>query len=296
MTVLVSLPPVESGRAGLDAARLFAVAAGEPLVVCTVIPEPWNYPSSARVDAEYDQWRRTQADRAIDDARETLGDSVEATFVTRRARSVPAGLLDAVAEHGASTLVVGSSSGGPFGRVVLGRTSDRLLHSSPVPLVLAPRGFTAGSFDRATRLTCAFAGTPEARDVLTATAALAGRLGVPMRVATFLVGRHETPTAGVGLRAEATVLRQWQEQVVAVQREALATLPDPPAGVDPSMVGGRTWGDAVESLGWTEGDVLVLGSSAVGMVTRVFLGSRANKILRRSPVPTMILPRPTGAG
>ena len=39
------------------------------------------------------------------------------------------------------------------------------------------------------------------------------------------------------------------------------------------------------------GDVLVVGSSSIGPVARVFLGSRAAKIVRHSPVPVVVVPR-----
>ena len=41
--------------------------------------------------------------------------------------------------------------------------------------------------------------------------------------------------------------------------------------------------------------MLVVGSSAVGPVARVFLGSRASKIVRNSPVPVVVVPRATAA-
>ena len=53
--------------------------------------------------------------------------------------------------------------------------------------------------------------------------------------------------------------------------------------------GGR--GQAFEDVGWQEGDVLVVGSSALGPIAQVFLGSRATKILRHSPVPVVVVPR-----
>jgi APA family basic amino acid/polyamine antiporter len=42
---------------------------------------------------------------------------------------------------------------------------------------------------------------------------------------------------------------------------------------------------------WTAGDVLVVGSSTAGPLERVFLGSRASKIVRNAPVPVVALPR-----
>ncbi|MGY4653565.1 universal stress protein [Mycobacterium sp. URHB0021] len=41
--------------------------------------------------------------------------------------------------------------------------------------------------------------------------------------------------------------------------------------------------------GW-RGDLLGIGTSPVGGIARVFLGSRGSKILRHSPVPFLVLP------
>ena len=39
-----------------------------------------------------------------------------------------------------------------------------------------------------------------------------------------------------------------------------------------------------------EGEVLVVGSSRLGPVARVFLGSNSTKIVRSSPVPVVVVP------
>jgi nucleotide-binding universal stress UspA family protein len=54
-----------------------------------------------------------------------------------------------------------------------------------------------------------------------------------------------------------------------------------------------TWTEALEDATWMDGDVLVVGSSMTGPAARVFLGSRASKILRHSPVPVVLVPRST---
>ncbi len=57
------------------------------------------------------------------------------------------------------------------------------------------------------------------------------------------------------------------------------------------MVSGRDWEDALDSLPWEEGELLVVGSSRLGPVARVFLGSNSTKIMRGSPVPVLVVPR-----
>jgi nucleotide-binding universal stress UspA family protein len=54
---------------------------------------------------------------------------------------------------------------------------------------------------------------------------------------------------------------------------------------------GETWAEALDDVEWADGDVLVVGSSSLGPVARVFLGSRSAKIVRHSPVPVVVVPR-----
>jgi nucleotide-binding universal stress UspA family protein len=54
---------------------------------------------------------------------------------------------------------------------------------------------------------------------------------------------------------------------------------------------GESWEEAIDDIEWSDGDVLAVGSSSIGPVARVFLGSRASKIVRNSPVPVVVVPR-----
>jgi nucleotide-binding universal stress UspA family protein len=53
---------------------------------------------------------------------------------------------------------------------------------------------------------------------------------------------------------------------------------------------GSGWTEAVADLDWQRDELLALGSSATGPLARVFLGSRAGKLIRASPVPVLVLP------
>jgi len=73
------------------------------------------------------------------------------------------------------------------------------------------------------------------------------------------------------------------------QEKALAALPDD-VEVEAGIAEGRDWEEALDSLPWEEAEVLVVGSSRLGPVARVFLGSNATKIIRSSPVPVLVIP------
>jgi nucleotide-binding universal stress UspA family protein len=295
MTLVVGLRSDERGRAALHLAAMLARSAGEDLVVCTVVPAPWP-PGVGRIDAEYQAYLERTAAEGLDNAREWLPPTMPADLVVTKARSIPGGLLDVVQQRGGDLLVIGSSAAGVLGRVAFGSVAERLLHSSPVPVALAPRGFRCGPDATVRRVTVAFAPTEGADALVVAAAGLAARVGVPLRLASFAV-RPRTPlTAGVGSRAEAAVVQEWSAEVERAQQEVLARvarLPRVPPSLDAAVGHGEDWASALESVEWADGDVLVVGSSGVGPLARVFLGSRSSKIVRNSPVPVVALPRGT---
>jgi len=76
----------------------------------------------------------------------------------------------------ADVLVLGSAADGKLGQVVVGSTADRMLHSSPVPLTISPRGYRGSKAGGLTRITAGYPGTPETLHVVERVAALAERL------------------------------------------------------------------------------------------------------------------------
>src|SRR5262245_58411824 len=140
MTLIVGYAPEERGKAALHLASMLGRSSGDDLVVGSVVPAPW-LPGMARVDAEYREHLDKLAEQALEQARVNLPGEVTARFVRHSARSAPAGLVELAEQYDASMVVLGSSSAGVFGHVALGSVTDRLVHSSPVPIALAPRGF-----------------------------------------------------------------------------------------------------------------------------------------------------------
>lgn len=61
--------------------------------------------------------------------------------------------------------------------------------------------------------------------------------------------------------------------------------------VEAGVVSGRNWEEVLDSLPWEETELLVVGSSRLGPIRRVFLGSSSTKIIRSSPVPVVVIPR-----
>jgi nucleotide-binding universal stress UspA family protein len=276
MTFVVGYAPDGRGRAVLELAAMLSRAGGEDLVVAAIVPAPWA-PGPARVDAEYQAELEQVAQAALDQARARLPAGTR--FEVHHARSAPAGLLEVAERHAASTIVLGSASAGMHGYVHLGSVSDRLVHSSPIPVALAPRGFRCRGECPVRRVTVAFGGTDDR--LVTAAADVAARVGATLRVASFAVRSRAPLQAGVGREGDEAIVAQWERDVRAV------------LGDEHDLVigHGETWDEALEDVEWSTGDLLVVGSSSIGPVARVFLGSRAAKIVRHSPVPVVVVPR-----
>ena len=292
MTVAVGYLAGKSGTAPLHLAAGAARTLRTSLTVVTIVPRPWTFPSPARVDAEYAAWAdQLAADSAKEAQREieAMAEPVEVRFHSHAHRSVSGGLIQVVGELDTDVLVLGSSASGQLGQVVVGSTADRLLHSAPVPVAIAPRGYRGPRGGRLTRITCGYPGTPESVDVVRRIAALAERLDVPLRVITFAVRGRTMYPPEVGLHAEDSILAAWESQAA----EMLARLrTDGVVGDDVALqvVSGNGWDQALDDAEWQDGEILALGTSPRSDIAHVFLGTRGTKIMRVSPVPVLVLP------
>lgn len=221
---------------------------------------------------------------------------IDASFEVRQASSIPGGLLELAADLGASAVVLGSSSKGPLGRISLGSVTDRLVHSAPLPVLLAPRGYRAGPTARIRRVNIGFGGSRGAGHVAVVGARLGEALGASLRVVSFAVRPPRRFYGGVEGSADELVIDRW----VVRMKDALVKEMD---GADAGRLGDRlarslvvgegvSWSKAIWDVHWSDGDLLVVGPSSSAPAARLFLGSRASKVVRSAPVPVYLVPAP----
>lgn len=292
MTVLVGYLTGKSGTAPLRLAAATARTLHSPLTVASVVPRAWPTPSPARVDAEFAAYAQKLGEKSQAEAHNFLSNyaqDVHVQHLTIPSRTVGDGLLEAVAEVDAEVLVVGSSSDGALGQVVLGSSTDWLLHASPAPVALTPRGYRGVQAGLLTRITWGYSDSEESRASADRVVALATRLNAQLRVVSFAIrGRTMFPPE-VGLHAEDSLLAEWASQL----RGRLAQLKADnvvSADTEVEVVMGNGWDQALDAVDWVDGDVLVLGSTSRRNIKGVFLGSHSAKIIRHSPVPVVVLP------
>lgn len=288
--VLCGYTPDRRGRDALALAALSARVAGSELVLANVHPPAWPVPNQGAVDLE---WRRFVAQRSRDAlarAEDLLGawGAPPARTVVRAHRGSGRGLAEVAGHEEADLVIIGSAPGGPRTRIAVGSTADQLLHGSPVPVLLAPKGYASAPPESFTRITLAYRRRPADRVACRVAARAAARLGIPLRVVHVLVRATRFFGASVGFDAEEPVLRAARE---AAEHDLSDLSRRLPGEITTEILQGDDVADAVESTSWEPGELMICGSGGAGPLRRVFLGDMSLKLVRTAPCPVMVLPR-----
>ena len=123
---------------------------------------------------------------------------MRAEYVSTTPRTATEGLTSTATQTDAGLVVLGSARHGPFGRFAVGRVTNEVLHTAPVPLALTPRGYSPASDARLRRVTCAFAGSTRSRTAFDAAVQLSKRHDLPLRLITLVVRDRQMYPSQVG--------------------------------------------------------------------------------------------------
>lgn len=294
MTYVVGYSPHKDDTCALELACQFARSEADAVHAVTVVPRGWETSAGSATDGDFTAWARREGEASAAEALSVLAAhpdvAGDASWVT--GRSVPAALLAQATTLDASVLVVGSGVAGGAGLVTVTSKTDRILHSSDVPVAIAPRGYRTARDSRIEQVTVAFRDDDQTWRLLERVAEIARRTGSGLRLLTIAL-QHRTMVTSAVRGAESLVFDQWRDQARAGQAQAVAYLQTAgfePADVETIVAEGTSWTQAMESVPWHEGDVLVVGSSSTHRLAQVFLGSSAAKIVRSSPVPVIVVP------
>lgn len=295
MTIIAAFPHGKRDRSALHLAAFIARSQDEDLRIVSVVPEAGRGSIPSGSDLQFAAWAKKRARQAVREAEQAAAQicpdlSTEAVAVDNRSRAK--GILAEAAAHRATMIVLGSGTEGTRGRIRVSSTSDRLLHSSPVPVALAPKGFVAP--ERLTRVTCSFRPDTGAHAVLAATAEFARATCGRLRIATFGVSGRTVPPESV---EEESARKALVAELKTVQAEAIGGLDETERGegaaeesVADAVGIGKDWKAALAAIEWEAGELLVVGSSSAGRRSRVFLGTNAARIIRHSQVPVIVMP------
>lgn len=272
---------------GADAAALGArLARSLDAVVHLVIVLPTEGTRNAAVPPEraYEDHIRRQGKKWLEAALVRMPQELTRSGHVRFAESFAEGLIAAGEEFDARLIVVGAAGGGLFGRHRLGSVASELLHSSTIPVALAPAGTAEADDHVVPRVTVAVGTRPGAENLLDEAAAVAASAGVELRLVSLVP--FDVPP-GLDTGAIRTVGHDHAHDVLAVAKELL---PDG-LGAVVEEAPGDSVEDAVSNLSWLPGEVILVGSSRLAQPRRLFLGSTAAKMLHELPVPMIVVPR-----
>jgi nucleotide-binding universal stress UspA family protein len=274
---VVAYEATERGREAIELGIALARLTGAELRICLVLPQrtavPAKVPSSS---ADYEGIIARQAQLWLDEAIGTIPADVVATSHLLWAESTSEGLIEAATTFDSDRIVVGASRTGILQRFTIGSVANALLHASPVPVALAPRGYRAG--ERISRITCAIGTRPGWEALLDSMVAVSEGLDVELRFVT-LVEVDAGASAPVSSDAHLpTVLDYFNA------RQKTDGLVSTEVAVGPTVEA------AVENLDWRDDEIAFVGSSRLASPSRIFLGTTAHRMLHSLPVPLIVVP------
>ena len=282
MRYIIGYAPNKHGEEAVALASALASTQDAELRIVHVLDKP------APADAAFVEERAVQETRAgwagerLSEALRLVPDAVPATAEVVYADSVAEGLIDAARESEAALIVVSAVAHGPLKRFTIGSVANALLHASPVPVALVPAGYERPS--NITRMTAAIGSREGAHTLLEVTVAAAVRRQVPLRLLSLVaLDFDDAADRDFALRAARTHARTVLDEAVASVGKRTE--------VTAEVAEGSTIENAVESLPWNEGEIVIIGSSRLAEHRKIFMGNTANKLLRALPVPLIVLPR-----
>lgn len=283
-SVVVGYTATDSGADAAALGARLAQSLKATLHLVIVLPNEGTRSAAVPPERAYEEHVKAQAKKWLSDAVVRLPQELRRSGHVRFSESFAEGLIAAGEEFDARVIVIGAAGGGILGRHRLGSVASELLHSSTIPVALAPVGTAQQDDHLIPRVTAAVGTRPGADALLDEAVALAGDSGVDLRLVSLVP--FDVPP-GLDTGAIRVVGTTHAQEVLAVAREVL---PDT-LSAEAEDAPGDSVEDAVARLAWLPGEIVLVGSSRLAQPKRLFLGSTAAKMLHELPVPMVVVPR-----
>ena len=273
-----------TGDDGVALASVLARPCDATVDVVLVVRE--EYPDGHPGRAEYQQLLVDKGEQWVGQALSALTeDGVNATSTVLVGESFAESLVGFAQRKSSDLIVVGGARDGFFGGHTIGPVTQALLHLSPIPVALAPRGYAEDPDDAILAITAAIPTRPGDDNPLPFALTLASAATLPIRMLSLVSAEN---------LAEAASVKEVRQMQVEAAEENLAvaarTLPDSPE-IESLVADGLTLESALKKLNWADGALLIVGSSRFAAPRRIFLGSTAARILAGVDVPVVVVPR-----
>ena len=200
---------------------------------------------------------------------------IDARLAWTGSPSVGRGLHELAERRGADLLVVGSTSRGLLGRVLIGDDTRDALNGAPCAVAIAPAGYSERPMHWR-EIGVGYDGSPESEHALALAREFARELGAT--VSAFEAVPVPFSPRGLG---------EAIDQLVNEARERIAAL----GNVEPHAA----CGVAAEELALygASVDLLIVGSRGYGPIGRLVHGSTSQRLAHTARCPLVVLPRAT---
>lgn len=287
MHLTVGYLATPTGDDGVALASAMASTFGATVDVVLVVRQ--ELPDGHPGRAEYQQMLVERGEGWIAKAVKALtGAATEVHSTVLVGESYAESLIDFAESKSSDLIVVGGAKDGMFGGHVIGSVAGELLHCSPIPVALAPRGYAEDPPTTLTEITAAVPTKGGADNPLPFALTLASAATLPIRLVSLVSLEN--------IESDQTSVAARQAQVTAAEQNlevAARALPDAP-DIESIVADGTTLESALKKLNWSDGDVLLVGSGRFAAPRRVFLGSTAARILAGTDAPVIVVPRGEG--
>jgi nucleotide-binding universal stress UspA family protein len=284
MHLTVGYLATPTGDDGVALASALANTFGATVDVVLVVRE--ELPDGHPGRAEYQRLLIRKGEEWIAQATSALAAAgVSADSNVLVGESYSESLIDFAEGKDSDLIVIGGARDGVFGGHVIGSVAGALLHCSPIPVALAPRGYSEDPPHTIKSVTAAVPTKPGDDNPLPFALALASASGVTLRMISLVSAENVAEAANKQELRQIQIAAAEENLVVAAR-----ALPDAPE-IDSLVADGTTLESALKKLNWDESDVLVVGSSRFAAPKRLFLGSTAARILAGTEAPVIVVPR-----
>lgn len=280
--LVVGYIATDRGRDAIALAISIARSIDIELVVTIVRPESSTIMAGSAVPQDGAGIVAQQIDDWLEEAMSLIPDDVSAKGVIRVASNESKGLMEVAEAEEALGIVIGARAATLMRQLRIGTVASALLHSSTVPVVLAPP--EKSDIGPISRVTALFGARPGASSLIGAAVQSANSLNVDLRLLSLIAddGLVDDEVAEVAEFAEqygGAVLAERASEMFEAGRATVKAR----AGADIE--------EAAEGIEWLPGELAFIGSSRLGHGGRVAIGARARRLLRVLRVPVVVVPR-----
>jgi nucleotide-binding universal stress UspA family protein len=215
--IMVAHNGTAAAHDGLALASDLAKSMSCGLLIAYIVQEQ---PAARAMSGKYQRAMHGVTEAVLHPARERVDGMSLVEICPLAAPSTARGLLTLAEEERPDVLVLGSTHRGPLGRILIGGVAESLLHGSPRPVGVAPRGFAERPREGLRTLGVAYDGSPSAVAALAAAGELAAATGAGIRL--LAVAEPAGLRASIGHSAAAVdeLFEHRREELRSARRRA----------------------------------------------------------------------------